>query len=221
MYIPEFLHSLRFNKMDVSKICNLVSSRAFLFLAIFSISFSSHAVPIQWEFQSTIFEDSGTVTGYFVYDSEIARLYAWDIDITGGDTTRFPEFTYSSLTGTSRVISQLSGRPERSLGFLESGIIPPFDPNGQARERALRIRPLLALDGSVDIVPLLTNSPNGPLQSNAEECWYCFEFRRIYSGSLSFVSYRDADDFKEVTEPVSAFLALLGVLGLGAIRKRS
>ena len=176
-------------------------------LALALLSLPAAAAPIQWELSGN-FDGGGNIAGTFTYDfisTTAGLILGWDIQVFGGDEATFPPFAYTPPATAAYTIQSPPGR-QATLIFTGPPIL--IEPDQPARPRQLRITPSLALDGSVDFVPLFTMLNSVDL--GAEECYNCAPFRHIGSGAIQRVS-------KAVPEPSTLVLwAVGGLLVLGA-----
>jgi surface protein len=50
---------------------------------------------VNWVINGVTFDDGGTITGNFNYDATSGTISDWSIVVTGGNTARFPSYTYT------------------------------------------------------------------------------------------------------------------------------
>lgn len=172
---------------------------------------SASADPVRWELRGVMFGcvegagspclSGGEAQGFFTYDSDLDLISDWAIAVRGGDTTLFPELSYTTHQGGAHV-DRISPAP--SPFFLFSG--PPSSTWG-GRNRQLR----LAFEGQ------LTNA-GGTLHLDihhpwAGECYDCAPWRPLSGG---FVTSEAAP----VPEPSTIALLGIGLAAIGRTVKR-
>ena len=174
------------------------------------------AVPITWNIVGGTFSDGGTFSGTFTYDYDNTNLVGsitdWNIVVTGGDTTIFPDFTYDSNNGTAKRFLSIaaSNAGLEPMLWFESDVTNQF-----RRTRELRITPLASLDGSLSTVGITPASliPTNLVSSGAEECFQCSPFRSVTGGNFVMAT---------IPEPSTVALLGFGLLGIvSAYRRRS
>ena len=169
------------------------------------------ALPITWHLDDVLFDDGGRLEGFFTFDwptipNVVVPLDNFSITASGGNEVVFPPVTY---TPDDVNIAFYAANPADPvippLGFFVFNLEAPT-PFG--RDRSLRIAPTLPLDGTFDVVPLLTSfdlpRPGG---LGREECFSCAPSRLITSGNL-------------IPEPTTLALLSLGFAGIGFTRTK-
>jgi hypothetical protein len=126
------------------------------------------ATSVQYSIDDVAFEDGGTATGTFVYDTDLDEITDWSVSVSGGNEDTFPPLSY---TPESSTIGRLD------FGDLQPSIILRVLGTESSR-RALRITPTLPLAQGGEI-PLQLGTAGGGV-----ECFNCFPSRSVISGSL-------------------------------------
>ena len=175
---------------------------AFSFFTL--LSFSGHAIPINWSFDNAVFDDGGTLTGSFVYDRDIDDYSAFNITTTAGSVgaaTSYTEDTFlaghaGTLFFPDSTAADLTGASALSLFFVGG---------------------LSNLGGNVPLLVIL--GPNaGSREGRCEtpDCGSVTGFRGIVSGSV----IGTPADISEIPVPPALILFATGVLALGTLRRR-
>jgi hypothetical protein len=138
-----------------------------LFIVAVSIQFSALGAVTRWTLSGVTFSDGGTAEGYLDLDpagGAYGILKNWQISVSGGNTTQFPEFTYTAAS--SNGISYDAG--ESAPRIIVS------DPSSN---RELRLQPLDPPTDAGGTVGLNTDS-------GSVECYNCSPARVITAGSM-------------------------------------
>jgi hypothetical protein len=158
------------------------------------------AVTLTWTLQNGVFDDGGTASGKFDYDTDTNIVSNWNILVMGGSST-FPSTTYSpSNSRFYQIFSPVEVIPN-TFGFMqESGDF--------IRPRDLRFAfdsPLPASGGTVDLIKNTYGSA---------ECYNCAPYRELNGSLIAFAP-------TSVSEPENVFSlgGLIWVAGF-LLRKR-
>ncbi len=138
-----------------------------LFAIAASIHFSALGAVTRWTLSGVTFSDGGTAEGYLDLDPGVGAngtVKNWQISVSGGNTTSFPDFIYSSANSNAG-----------SFNFGETA--PRLIISDKASNREIRLQPLGLLTDSGGTVGLNTDS--GSL-----ECYNCSPARPMTAGSL-------------------------------------
>jgi len=84
-------------------------------IALLAASTLANAYPVEWEFQTTIFDDGGQISGSFVWDADESKATNVSIITTSGST--FSGTTYDTCQGGQCN----SGSNEQTPRFIFSG----------------------------------------------------------------------------------------------------
>ncbi len=76
-----------------------------LFLAVFLYPQDARGGVITWHLQNTLFDDGGTITGYFDYDPDIDRYL--DFNLTVSEGSGFPNFNYNRTNSNVGIASSM------------------------------------------------------------------------------------------------------------------
>jgi hypothetical protein len=60
----------------------------------------AQAASILWTLHNGGFNDGGSVSGSFVWDTDLATVTSWNFAVSGGDTAAWPPVTYSNATSS-------------------------------------------------------------------------------------------------------------------------
>ena len=182
-----------------------LAATAFLILGL-ALSAGASARQVFWELQGVAFEDGGTVTGNFIYDSATEQFSTFALSISGGNTTDFPPVV---MTHANSFASQYQGDdPQPTLLFeLNDG-----------SQRQLRITPANALTGSGGNVAINLDTAHN--HSGGVECFNCGPARILTAGSLTgSVLALDAQALPMLDARALGLLAL-GLAGAAAYARR-
>ncbi|MEO8672826.1 MAG: hypothetical protein ABI411_16020 [Tahibacter sp.] len=127
------------------------------------------AIDVKWTLSNASFDDGGTLSGYFVYNSDTGVIGERAISVAGGDTATFPVLIYNNAD--SRVTYSPFGNPQPTL---------VTELNNSNRQ--LRLTPDAALTNAGGRVAL--NLATAAAGSGGAECYNCGPARRIVAGSL-------------------------------------
>lgn len=170
-------------------------------LLVFSASASANT--LVWNLTGVTFDDGGTASGQFSYDSNAHKVGFWSISVAGGNTASFPEITYQASNSTKN--SYNGGNPQDTIYFqLNDG-----------SNRQFRITPSAALSNTGGTIPLYLAYSSGNV-----ECFNCSPFRSITAGSLVASVAATPTSVPALSWPAMASLiAALAVLGLARRRR--
>lgn len=99
---------------------------------------SASAAPISWSFSNLVFDDGGTASGQFVWDSDTDTVTSWNINTTEEvGNANFPAFTYSN-TIAGHVAEKEFGI-QTNLRFLQFAGPEAVQPSGVDRARVFRL----------------------------------------------------------------------------------
>ena len=189
-----------------------------LFLHISFFTMSSYAVPVTWTLDGVIFDDGAIATGSIVFDADAFAVndwmnivLDWNINISGGDESTFPSFSFNPTTvptapsvfdtGTGYSFQFWADSAYSLTGPLPDGTI-------QTRERILVLTSDVYLTNSGGIVPLYTTLEPDTWQSR--ECYHCIPYRPVNIGS-----------FSAVPVPAAIWLFSSGLIGLIGMARRT
>ncbi len=141
-------------------------SAVIVVLSLLVCAASLHARPIRWILDDVVFEDGGTATGYFTYDSATAAFLDWEIEVQGGDLEEFPSWTYTP-DNSSGAYTQETGS-----AWFSFEIDSP-------EERALRLETASVPGSQGGRLPLALG-----MTSRSVECYNCLPYRLISGGDL-------------------------------------
>jgi hypothetical protein len=174
-------------------------------IGLFAAARPADATVIRYTFTDTTFEDNGTVTGYFDWDTNLSNITSayngasanFAVSVAGGDTATFPPFTYTDeVEGPMGTGGAISGRPILTIGF----IVGP-----SARSLAF-IPDTASGTPGIDLnIPLFISNGNTLEAINSTS----LSFRQITGGSLVG---------EVIPEPASA--ALLAIGGIALLTRR-
>jgi hypothetical protein len=160
-----------------------------LCIVLLLLGSQAFALPITWRFDDVLFADGGRIEGFFTFEwpattNIVVPVDDFNIMVSGGNEVIFPDVTYNPDVVS---LAFYSANPDSSsLPPLGRFVFNLDAPTPFGRERSLRIAPTLPLDGSFDVVPLLTvfdlPLPGG---QGREDCFSCAPSRLITSGSIT------------------------------------
>jgi hypothetical protein len=156
------------------------------------------AGPVTWWLQDVSFEDGGTASGYFVFDTN--ALTDWNISVSGGDLGVFPAF---SFVPANTILSGSGTYPGNTGFWIQSNVVPLDDPPGYSRNRLVAFHFASALTD-----PVAFNALTGTIMDPSRECWNCTPLRAVVEGGAT-----------AVPEPYSALLLAPALLWL--LRRRT
>ncbi len=162
-------------------------SRSLLCLLLVLSCASVFGAPITWTLHDVSFNDGGTATGSLTVDGP--SLLAYDIAVSGGDTSNFPAFVYQNGAANN------TGSQYYYDGYAYDFV---FETNLGSPYRHLRLAVInWPASGSVSLY----------LGGNyAAECYNCAPWRSIVSGYLTSSN-------SVVPEPAT-YMVLVPLLGL-------
>ncbi len=164
---------------------------------------SANAAVVRWELNEFFFNDGGTASGFFDWDSVAGEAINYDVLVQGGDASTFASFRYTDETTLEQsVVSNF--RP-----FVDQVTIQFADAVGPgARILRIVVEPHTALDAPVGALAV----------KSFEECINCSPFRLGNSGA--FLSGAFVHD---IPEPGSLPNVALAGIVLAAVlwRRRS
>jgi hypothetical protein len=169
------------------------------------------ATPFTVTFDDVLFSDGGTLTGWFKWRG--SSVYDYTITVAGGDTSLFPDLTYT------RTNSTLGTANEDFIAIL-FGIWPDgssFDLTNKPRVVLLTfLNPLsLGLDTTLN-----TDPATGSV--SYEQCGANCRGGRLITNGTVLVSgdLANLELLHGLPEPSTLLLTTLGVLTVGAKRRR-
>jgi uncharacterized protein (TIGR03437 family) len=142
--------------------------RAVLFLIL--TAGAAFSAPITWNFSNATFNDGGTATGYFVFDSDAGAISNWNIVTSAGST--LPAFTYTPANSTAGVTPS-AGCPAPCASFASNQTFPDGTFN---ENRDLNLTFLTELSDAGGTVGLNLKS--------SDECLDCSPYRLFTQGSV-------------------------------------
>jgi hypothetical protein len=167
------------------------------FLILLFASAAAHAVPVTWTVQGAMFDDGGTLTGSFVWDSDTRAVVSYDLWVSGGNTAKFAPFNYKN--GAAHNTRVWVG----SFIFFDTDLAnPPYV--DASRQLRLPVSASVLTDLGGRLTFDLTN------ENIALECFNCSPSRLLVSGGL----------LAGVPEPATAGLLALAVTALALGRRR-
>ena len=135
----------------------------------------AHAAPVTWTLSGVVFDDGGTVAGYFVFDADTEAFSDWSLVVSGGNEGTFPAAAVDPTNSDARLIEDFGGFPVEppipAFRFDES-VTPPM---GEL-PRELRFEPVTALGNAHETLALNT--------SQSTDCYNCSPARLVTTGSL-------------------------------------
>jgi len=137
-------------------------------------------VQVTWNLDDIVFDDGGRASGYFIFDTEYPigselAITDWEITVSGGDETLFPEFTYDP----SNSVSGYGQWGSDDVVYYMLQFAKTDDPSIY-NDRLLSLRPSEVLISTNGTIPL--NLDDGYIWNY--ECYNCNPYRLITSGSI-------------------------------------
>lgn len=171
-----------------------------------ALSTTASATPVLWTLNNAVFIDGGIATGSFVWDADTQSFGAYDIFVSGGSNSAFPDAEYTNAL--EYVPPIYKDRIVDGVEYIYFGfVLPQFEPN-YGNARSIRVPVVTALTNAGGTVAMLTSSPFGG------ECYNCNPWRALASGYLT------GEPAPAVPEPAS-WAMMIGGLGLvGAAMRR-
>lgn len=126
---------------------------------------AANAFPVTWTLSGVTFNDSGTASGFFIYDADNNTFSTWSVSVAGGDTQTFPPVTYDNSSSSATYFTN-----------SPTGIGALFTLNASNRDIRLPGTSALSDAGGT----LAVNIASGA----AAECFNCNPFRLYTGGSL-------------------------------------
>ncbi|HET9146596.1 MAG TPA: PEP-CTERM sorting domain-containing protein [Acetobacteraceae bacterium] len=161
-------------------------------LVITCLATATASADVVYNLQNVGFSDSGITTGTLTINTS-GDVSAYDISVSGGDTSSFPAFTYDP-TNSSEYAFQASGDK-----------IYTFAQDNSYRQLRLPVATLLSPAGGTYILAA-NNSYGG-------ECFNCSPYRGLTGGKLVSAP-------TSVPEPAPLAILGTGLIGLGLLRRR-
>ena len=143
-----------------------------LMLLLVFAPFSSYAALVSWTFDNSVFDDSGTITGSFVYDADTNDYFDFAIVTTAGST--FSGTTYNADTVIFGSASVLFFPDSQAANLVGASALSLFFTGGLSNLGGTVN--LLILDG------LNAGSREGLCQT--QDCGSVAGFRGLVSGSV-------------------------------------
>ncbi len=125
---------------------------------------------LQWAFSNVVFNDSGTVTGYFTYNPAVDLFSDWKFTSAGGNVATFPPTTWLPSNSTPNTFGPGVG----------AGTYQWTDQLVANHQIRFKFNGSLATPGSLGLV---IGDPFGN-----SECFNCSPFRSMTSGAASSLS---------------------------------
>ena len=161
-------------------------------LAMAGFASSASADIVTWTLQDVTFNDGGTGSGFFDYDTATGLATNFDIDTTAG--TLLPAFHYTTANSINFPISNLFS-PD-SLVWVTNGFTRYIN---------------LAFDGPLSTPGVRLLRTEAPI-SGSWECNNCDILRQVTGGGATGTA--------GVPEPAAWALMVVGFGGLGAVLRR-
>lgn len=153
---------------------------------------------ITWHLADFQFDDGGSASGFFDWDTDTGSAINWEIMVSGGNTTDFPEMTYTDESGG--FISFFS--EVATLIFCDTvGCQNP------RRDFRIGVADFGLLDIGVSNLALAAGSFVGP--TGYVECFNCTPVRFGVEGA-----------YLSVPEPGTLALLGMGLFGMGLAGRR-
>lgn len=182
------------------KISRIIAVAAFtMLLGVSGIDVRAATIP--WTLNDFVFDDGGTASGGFVWDTGLQSVTSWNISVSGGDTGTFSPFTYNnSLAGHAFI----NGAPDDTLFFRIS--------DTQSRQFRISLNNHSDLDTAVASVALGSTIF---ASTGAAECFNCFPQRKLLRDSGAFLSSVTAGPVTAVPVPAALQLLAAALAGFG------
>jgi len=184
-------------------------SVSMFFAPSFGTKDRAEAATIQWTLNNGSFNDGGTVSGSFVWDTISNTATSWNFAVSGGNTSTFPAATYSNATSTFGDVNIDIATGSDTLMFS----IPTPDPS-VFRQFRFAVADF-ALNTPVLNLSLVSNIfTNSSSTSGYGECFNCSPYREGVLGAYLSSS--------EVPLPAALplFATGLGVIAFLARRRK-
>ena len=136
---------------------------------------------LTWTLDNVTFDDGGVASGTFDYDASRNLILDWNINVSGGDETTFPPFTYDPTTTEAHASTDLcvfNPCQDPKIALSLDFIIDPFAVS-PPDTRVLVLTTDVLLTDSGGTVPLHI-TPG----FRSRECFNCNPFRLVVTGSL-------------------------------------
>jgi hypothetical protein len=151
--------------------------------------------------QNAVFNDGGTATGSFTYDTSSSLITQFSISVAGGNTALFAPVTYDSSIADPSV-----------LGNRFSFVFTDFS-------RYLNLGTATSLPLAGGVTPLvITGNPGQPGTGESYECINCVPVRAFTSGQLVSAVQQGGHP---APEPATLVLFAFGAAALARSRRRS
>jgi PEP-CTERM motif len=162
---------------------------------------SANAAVVRWQLNHFVFDDGGTVSGFFDWDSVADEAVNYDVLVQGGDVPTFTSFRYTDETTLEQSVVSNFGP------FIDQVTIQFADAVGPgARILRIVVEPHTALDAPVGALAV----------KSFLECINCSPFRQGNSGASLSGAYVHA-----IPEPGSLpNVALAGTLLAAVLWRR-
>lgn len=147
------------------------------------------AVTLTWNLDGVTFDDGGTATGWFVFDSVGNTVSDWSITVSpwtfvvpdpfsGPDLVTYPAFTYSPTNGGTAGFGMMANGFGRIDWIEPNEVYPGNATPGSVLDRQLRMVFTAPLDLAGERVGI------DRFDDFASECWNCAPYRLYTGGSV-------------------------------------